>query len=381
MASSGRTFPIIDFSAYSLQRNSPDSETFTNLIDSVRNSVSSNGFLYLSNHGISKEEVDKVFSESRKFFELPKDIKAKYRMSEEVVENHGYVESGRETLNSRRPADFKESFNYRPKLSVKVDNVYSESRKFFELPKDIKAKYRMGEEVSENHGYVESGREILNRQRPADFKESFNYRPKLPVKKMPQEELPDFEKAYSSLYQRCAELGNRVLEVLARSLNLEDPYHFVKATREIHSFGNETMMRCVHYFAMTKDTELKEDQIRCGEHSDFCLITLLFQDDKGGLEVQTQDGEFIPVVPIEGTVVVNIGDFMQRWTADKLVSNVHRVVMPTTDGAKHSSRFSIAFFYNADKDHVATCIDGSDKYQPITMVEFMKQKLEETYKY
>ncbi|XP_070532477.1 uncharacterized protein [Ptychodera flava] len=341
-------------------------------------------------------------------------------MSEEVVENHGYVESGRETLNSRRPADFKESFNYRPKLSVKkipeeelpdfkeafsslyqkctqlanrvlevlarglkleVDNVYSESRKFFELPKDIKAKYRMGEEVSENHGYVESGREILNRQRPADFKESFNYRPKLPVKKMPQEELPDFEKAYSSLYQRCAELGNRVLEVLARSLNLEDPYHFVKATREIHSFGNETMMRCVHYFAMTKDTELKEDQIRCGEHSDFCLITLLFQDDKGGLEVQTQDGEFIPVVPIEGTVVVNIGDFMQRWTADKLVSNVHRVVMPTTDGAKHSSRFSIAFFYNADKDHVATCIDGSDKYQPITMVEFMKQKLEETYKY
>ncbi|XP_070532482.1 uncharacterized protein [Ptychodera flava] len=318
MAGRDRTFPIIDFSAYSLQRTSPDRETFTNLIDSVRNSLSSDGFLYLSNHGISKEEVDKAFSQALKFFKLTKDVKAKYAKDDETSSNYGYCESGRETLNPHRPADFKESFLY--------------------IPKPL-------------------------------------------VKKMPEDELPDFEETLLSLYQKCAQLGNRMLEVLARGLNLKDPYHFVKANKEIGGSENETMMRYIHYPAIEDDTELVEGQIRCGEHTDFGLITLLFQDDKGGLEVQTKDGEFIPVPPIEGTIVVNIGDLMQRWTTDKLVSNVHRVVMPKDEDARRSSRLSISFFYYPDRDYVVNCIDGSDKYQPITMGEFLKQKLEEAYLY
>src|SRR5690349_755271 len=51
-------------------------------------------------------------------------------------------------------------------------------------------------------------------------------------------------------------------------------------------------------------------------------LTVLFQDDVGGLEVETADGKFIPAVPIEGTVVINIGDLMQRWTSDVLRSTV-----------------------------------------------------------
>ncbi|XP_070532434.1 uncharacterized protein [Ptychodera flava] len=160
---------------------------------------------------------------------------------------------------------------------------------------------------------------------------------------------------------------------------MKDPYHFVKACRKVGGPENETVIKCLHYPPILKARTQKDGQIRCGEHSDFSLITLLFQDDKGGLEVQAKDGDFIPVPPIEGTIVVNIGDTMQRLTVDKLVSNVHRVVMPTTDEAKRSSRFSIAFFYNADRDYVVTCIGDSDKYEPITMAEFLKQKLEAVY--
>ncbi|XP_070532481.1 uncharacterized protein [Ptychodera flava] len=318
MAGCDSTFPVVDFSAYSLQRTSPDSEIFKDLVDSVSNALSSDGFLYLSNHGISKEEISKAFSQAKKFFGLPKDVKAKYAMDAEILRNYDY-------------------------------------------------------------GYSETGKQRLNPQRPADFKEGFTYTPKPLVKKMPEDELPDFEETLLSLYQKCAQLGNRMLEVLARGLNLEDPYHFVKACRGIGGPENETVIKCIHYPAILENTDLKDDQIRCGEHSDLGLITLLFQDDKGGLEVQTKDGDFIPVPPIEGTIVVNIGATMQRWTADKLVSNVHRVVMPTTDEVKHLSRFAIAFFYNSDNDYVVTCIDGSDKYEPITMAEFLNQRLETVY--
>jgi len=53
-----------------------------------------------------------------------------------------------------------------------------------------------------------------------------------------------------------------------------------------------------------------------GAHTDFGSITLLFQDDCGGLEVEVPDepGTFIPATPVEGALVMNIGDIMMRWT-------------------------------------------------------------------
>lgn len=54
----------------------------------------------------------------------------------------------------------------------------------------------------------------------------------------------------------------------------------------------------------------------------YSTLTVLFQDDVGGLEVETAKGVFVPATPIPGTVVINIGDLMQRWTSDVLRSTV-----------------------------------------------------------
>lgn len=78
-----------------------------------------------------------------------------------------------------------------------------------------------------------------------------------------------------------------------------------------------------NYYPQLEDTkQVKPGQLRCGEHTDYGALTLLFQDQCGGLEVLSPEGEYMPATPIEGSIIVNIADIMQRWTSDKLISAV-----------------------------------------------------------
>src|SRR5690606_27719524 len=100
-------------------------------------------------------------------------------------------------------------------------------------------------------------------------------------------------------------------------------------------------------------------QLRCGTHSDFGSITLLFQDDGGGLQVKSPRGTFIDAKPIKGCGVVNAGDLLARWSNDTIKSTQHRVVEPRrreeieTDGTDHyPARYSIAYFCNPNNEAV-----------------------------
>ncbi|CAB4042505.1 UPF0676 -like [Paramuricea clavata] len=126
-------------------------------------------------------------------------------------------------------------------------------------------------------------------------------------------------------------------------------------------------------------TELKEGQIRLGEHSDYGTITLLFQDQSGGLEIRQEQG-FVSARPIEGTILVNIGDLLQRWTNDKLVSTRHRVVIPKEELRRQTARQSVVLFVRPDNDVVIECLDGSGHYPPITALDYLNQRLNATYR-
>ncbi|XP_002740221.1 uncharacterized protein LOC100367849 [Saccoglossus kowalevskii] len=308
------TIPVIDFTAYGLQRESPDEECFQELIDDVHNALKTIGFLYLTNHGIPQELIDNAFKQSSKFFALPSETKNKY--ARPTNDNHGYVEIGREALNPDRPGDYKELFNYLPQKCT------------------------------------------------------------LLLKK----ELPEFSESVMALFGKCKELSNRMLEIMARGLEIEDPLLFVKAHAGIGSQVNGTLIRSLWYPPIPND-EIKPNQIRCGEHSDYGSITLLFQDDVGGLQVKSIDGTFVDATPMTGSIVVNIGDLMQRWTSDKLVSTVHRVLIPETSKMKNSSRQSLTFFCHPDSSFVIKCVDGNDKYPPITDDVYLKQRFDVTYQY
>jgi isopenicillin N synthase-like dioxygenase len=90
---------------------------------------------------------------------------------------------------------------------------------------------------------------------------------------------------------------------------------------------------------------------RISPHRDLGTLTLLMQDSQGGLEVQDPDTEeWVPVPPVEGAMVVNIGNLMTRWTAGYFRSSIHRVM--ATKGTSHSKedRYSVIFFMNPNDD-------------------------------
>ncbi|KAK2179126.1 hypothetical protein NP493_511g00014 [Ridgeia piscesae] len=167
----------------------------------------------------------------------------------------------------------------------------------------------------------------------------------------------------------------------------KDPSYF----KNQHTNCRFSGTRCLNYPAITSHAvrllfkDIKPNQIRCGEHSDYGSITLLFQDDVGGLQVaylfnlRTRDGQFVPATPKTGTIYVNVGLLLQRWTSDKLIATVHRVVIPEAPSDREKVRMSIAYFVQPDPDCLVQCLDGSDKYEPITSLEFLKMKLKATY--
>lgn len=113
-------------------------------------------------------------------------------------------------------------------------------------------------------------------------------------------------------------------------------------------------------------------QLRRGAHSDYGSMTILHQSDApGGLQVLTKAGTWADVPHVPGTFVVNLGDLMARWTNDRWVSTMHRVVNPTRADAT-AERVSIPFFHQPNYDAVIECLPGCSSpddpphHEPVT---------------
>ena len=87
----------------------------------------------------------------------------------------------------------------------------------------------------------------------------------------------------------------------------------------------------------------------------------------------------MPATPIPGTVLVNIGDLMQRWTSDSLLATKHRVLVPEEEFRKRKYRQSIAFFVLSDDDFIVKCLDGSEKYEPISSLDCLNYRFSISY--
>ena len=247
------------------------------------------------------------------------------------------------------------------------------SREFFEQPIEEKSKHERGKEL--NFGWVAVEREKINPERPGDLKEAFNYHPADDPNDWPTVE---FQQACRDMFSRCTELSHRVCDALSVGLGLGEDF-MRNAHQYIGKKESSTTLRSLYYPPLPPDFNIKPNQIRLGEHSDYGSITLLFQDDIGGLEVNIPDKGFVPATPIPGTVVVNIGDLMQRWTADKLIATKHRVLIPEVEFRKRKHRQSVAFFIHPDNDYVIECLDGSEKYEPISSLDYLNYRFSLTY--
>ncbi len=254
-----------------------------------------------------------------------------------------------------------------PELQARV---FAASKAFFAQAESEKRKLGYSSS-SDNFGYLGIGEESLEPGQPADLKESLTLR-NLPARMDYPWPDTDFRDLLLEFFQDCMQAAYRVLRVFAVDLGLPRDY-FV----DVHS-GESCSLRLLHYPPLFAE---REGQLGAGAHTDYGMITLLFQDQAGGLEVRDGNGDWVPVAPIPGAVVMNVGDLTERWTNRLYHSSLHRV-QPRNGGGE---RYSIAMFLDPDPDTLVQCLPGCSGagrpalYPPITAGAHITEKLRATH--
>jgi isopenicillin N synthase-like dioxygenase len=285
------------------------------------------GFLIIKNHGIPQEVIDTAWSAVHAFFDLPLEQKLAVKSPDPGCPR-GYFPMASEALAK----------------SLGVDT-----------PPDIKESFGVGT------------LKPPKRDVPAD-KLEFHY-----GKNLWPENPQGIRDALTRYMLEAQALGDRVLQLFAAALSLPQDYF-----AESHT-DSMVALRCLSYPA-TDEAPLA-DQKGAGEHADYGSITMLKSDPNvPGLEVRLPSGEWISAPLVADGFIVNIGDMMARWSNDRWVSTLHRVISPGQEGGGQSRRQSMAFFYNASFDAPITCIptcldaDATPKYGTVEAGEYLKQR-------
>jgi isopenicillin N synthase-like dioxygenase len=258
-----------------------------------------------------------------------------------------------------------------------IDRTWDKTRRFFAAGAEVKEPIRR---TAENHlGWFD--RELTKRLR--DHKEVFDYiDPAIPADRSPNrwpDHLPGFRSTMEEFFTAFADLAGRTLDLVQSTLGLDD------AVAANHPTARATStVRLNHYpvgdpVPAAERAELRPlGDVALGHHTDPGVLTLLLQDDTGGLQAESLHHGWIDVPPRPGTIVVNLADTMQVWTNDRYKAAVHRVVPMTT-----ADRYSIPFFANPDRECVIEPITGraADRphYRPFTWREFMKGRADDNY--
>jgi isopenicillin N synthase-like dioxygenase len=263
-----------------------------------------------------------------------------------------------------------------------IDGCYRTFQAFFALPEEIKRKYHVPGGGGAR-GYTPFGIETAKDSRYPDLKEFWHVGREIPrdsryAEVMPANlwptEVPDFHRYAYGLYEALDSLGSRVLSALALHIGLPADYFADKT-----NFGN-SILRPIHYPPITAPDI---PNVRAGAHEDINLITLLVGASAAGLEVKSKQGEWIPFTSDADTIVVNIGDMLQRLTNHVYPSTTHRVVNPPGEAAR-KPRYSTPFFLHPNPDFLIEslpgCVsaDNPNRYpSPITAHDYLLERLRE----
>lgn len=294
-------------------------QPLADIADELGRSFAENGFGVVRDHGISQELIDKAEATSKAFFALPDEVKRSYKL-EGSGGARGYTPFGTE--------------------KAKDADIF-----------DLKEFWHVGRELPQGHALAD----IM----------APNVWPK---------EVAEFEATFTELYAAFEATGLRVLEAIALHLGLEQDF-FASTVED----GN-SVMRLLHYPPLGPDAP--EGAIRAAAHGDINTITLLLGAEEAGLELLTKSGNWHPVYAEEGSLVINVGDMLERLTAGILRSTTHRVVNPKGAGAQRS-RYSMPFFLHFRPDYMieplpgCVAMEGAKPEAPISSHDFLMQRLRE----
>ena len=263
-----------------------------------------------------------------------------------------------------------------------IDRAYDVFQQFFALPEDVKRRYHVTGSGGAR-GFTPFGVETAKGALYSDLKEFWHIGREIPrdsryadvmAPNLWPEEIPEFREIGYGLYQALDGLGSRVLGALALHIGLPADY-FIDKTDS----GN-SILRPIHYPPITTPDIPNE---RAGAHEDINLITLLVGASAAGLEVRSRKGEWVPFTADADTIVVNIGDMLQRLTNHVYPSTTHRVVNPPGEQARQP-RYSTPFFLHPKPNYLIdvlpSCItpDNPSRYpEPITAQGYLEERLRE----
>ena len=259
------------------------------------------------------------------------------------------------------------------------ESLYSEVKNFFNLSNEIKSKYIISGLASQR-GFTPFGKEHAKGRNVGDLKEFWHFgqyvknEPELEnkyPKNVMVDELEEFNSVGQKTYELLEETGRHVLGALACYLNLDETYF------DKHIFNGNSILRAIHYPPITQEPNKAE---RAAAHGDINLITLLMGAQGKGLQVLSNNGEWVDAIAEDDEIIVNIGDMLSRHTNNKLKSTIHRVVNPPKD-LWNSSRYSIPFFLHPrlemPLDCIESCVDENNPkgFENTTAGDFLYQRL------
>lgn len=261
-----------------------------------------------------------------------------------------------------------------------IDRAWAMTKAFFDLPEDVKRRYFVAGGGGAR-GYTPFKTEIAKGATHVDLKEFWHIGRELPSghrfsELMAPNIWPDqpagFRETFIELFAAFDTAGDKLLSAIAVHLGLA-PDWFDHAVKD----GN-SVLRLLHYPPVTEDAP----NVRAGAHEDINLITLLLGAEEAGLELLDKDGEWLPVKPPEGAMVVNVGDMLQRLTNHVLPSTTHRVVNPPVERRGHS-RYSMPFFLHPAPDFLIKALpqtvtaESPEREPPITAHDYLAERLAE----
>ena len=297
-----RTIPIVDMSL-------PLADVAFEIAQACRQV----GFFYIINHGLSSDVMADTMSFSKRFFELPASTKMEVDSAKSRSGARGYFALGGEDLNAKDGT----------RDLVAEGQGIGTGKKF---QGDWKEGFDCGREISpDDHEYSMS------------TMVDGNYWPR-------DEALLGFREAMLSYQKGVRQIGNSLMEAFAVGLGLESNFFVERTTKPMAT------LRLLHYPPQPRQELSDLSKIGCGAHTDYGLVTILLQDDVGGLQVRNSADEWVNAPPIPGSFVVNIGDMLSMWSNGRYSSTVHRVVNMTG-----KERYSIPFFLNPD---VGTAVES-----------------------
>jgi isopenicillin N synthase-like dioxygenase len=262
-------------------------------------------------------------------------------------------------------------------LDALIERTWEQTRTFFDSKHAQKRE--LMREAGSPTGYYD--RELTKRLR--DRKEVLDFlSPSLPDAFDPNVWpgwLPGFRESISEYFAAMGEAAEKTVQLVLAALKLPADL----AARH-HGSALGSLLRLNHYTLGDPAPESERaslaplGDLALGPHTDPGVITLLLQDQTGGLQAESREEGWIDVPPRPGTIVVNIGDSLQVWTNDQYRAAAHRV-SPMTD----SDRFSIPFFLNPSFDAVIEPIpelcDGAPRYRAFTWKEFGMARAVDNY--